>query len=1159
MSKETTTKFKVDISELRAGITEANRQIKLANAEFKAAASGMDDWQKSTEGVSAKIKQLETVLDGENKKLANLKKQLELVEQEQGENSAGAEELQIKIANQQAEVNKAAKSLSKYKSKLEELEKQSDEAADASEDLADSFEDTKKAANDVEDAVKTMGDGFTVVKGTIANFIADGISNIISSIGNAVEESREYRKEMALLDTSFQTSNLSAEDAKNTYTDLYGILGDSGAATEAAQQLAKISKNEQDLEKNTRILAGVMGEYGASIPTEGLAEGMAATAAMGEVQGVLADALEWQGINLEEYNKKLATMSTAEERAAYIQETLLGLYGDSADAYLENNAAVIEANKTQAQYNETIAQLGAKAEPVVTSVKQGFADLLTAALDLFSGADVDGFANKISEGFGWIKDNVLPPVKDAVQWVIDNKDLVIAGIAGIGTAMLTMNVANMIMGVVKAFQAFKAANEGATVAQWLLNAAMSANPIGLIVALIAGLIAAFVTLWMNCEPFREFWLGLWDGIKNACSVAIDAIVNFFTVTIPEAFNSVINWIKENWDTLLVFLINPFAGLFKYFYENNTKFKEFVDNAINFIKELPGKIWEWLLATISKVAEWHKNMTNKAKEAALGFINKVIEVVSSLPGKIWTWFTDVVNKVVTWGVNLQAKGKQAAMDLFNSIVEKLKALPTRIVTIGSDIVKGLWNGIKDMGKWIAEKLKGFGDSVLGSIKSFFGIKSPSRVMRDQVGKPIVQGVAEGIKKNAKIAVDAIVEVGEMQLDSEKLYLEEKRRIEEEAAEKEYQERLANAKDAAEVEKIKQEKIKKEQEKAQEAYLENLKEAAESERFWMERRLEYVKTMFKEFEAAVDAIVAKQEKYADRLMSETEATFSKISFTFADGTTDEFYKLPDMSKTAKQLSEFSALLDEVFAKRGDLPEEVKEILANMDLEEGTGYLRAMLDASDAEWQQYIESFAEREAITTRIGEKLFDVDLTEAWATAWKNLPDEVKESWEDIKSVFSDTETFFGDTFTQAADAIKPAIVEMAGFMCDTVNEMLEELQSMRVNGVSPFGSLDWRLEVPSSDAPEMENGGVFRKGQRVFLEGKGAEAVVPLENNVRWIRATARDLKLQMKAEGLVGGTAGQAVTNNNYSFTQNNTSPKALSRLDIYRQTHNLLNFARG
>ena len=87
-----TTKFSVDISELKAGIQEANRQIKLANSQFKAASSGMDDWANSADGLQAKMNQLGSVQDAENKKLELLKQQYTAVAEEQGENSIAAQQ-----------------------------------------------------------------------------------------------------------------------------------------------------------------------------------------------------------------------------------------------------------------------------------------------------------------------------------------------------------------------------------------------------------------------------------------------------------------------------------------------------------------------------------------------------------------------------------------------------------------------------------------------------------------------------------------------------------------------------------------------------------------------------------------------------------------------------------------------------------------------------------------------------------------------------------------------------------------------------------------------------------------------------------------------------------------------------------------------------------
>lgn len=94
-------------------------------------------------------------------------------------------------------------------------------------------------------------------------------------------------------------------------------------------------------------------------------------------------------------------------------------------------------------------------------------------------------------------------------------------------------------------------------------------------------------------------------------------------------------------------------------------------------------------------------------------------------------------------------KNAAGNIVSAIVNTIKSIPGGMLSIGKDIVKGLWNGISDMTGWVIGKIQGFGESVLGGIKDFFGIHSPSRVMRDEVGKYMAQGVGVGFEKNIPI--------------------------------------------------------------------------------------------------------------------------------------------------------------------------------------------------------------------------------------------------------------------------------------------------------------------------------------------------------------------------------------------------------------------------
>ena len=406
--------FSIDVTDLKTGLAQANRMIRESESEFKAAAAGMDDWRESEDGLNAKIKSLNSITDVQKKKVNALQAEYDrLIAGGLDPTSKAAVELRTKINNETAALNKSEAELKKQKQALEDLGNESKETAEATEETGDSFEGLKSAAG--------------VAAGAIAAVGAACVAAVGAFFGLA-ESTREARTNMAKLETSFQTAGLSAEAAESTFTELYGILSDDGAATEAAQQLAKISKDEASLAANTRILTGVMAEYGESIPLNSLSEGMAASAAMGNVQGALADALEWQGVNLDKYNAKLATLKTEEERAAYIQSTLTDLYGESADAYRENNAVIIEAQEAQAGLNNALNDLGAIAEPILTTLKQLATDLLTSITPFVSligeglaGAlsGADGAAETLADGLGGLISTALQKIVDLAPFLIE--------------------------------------------------------------------------------------------------------------------------------------------------------------------------------------------------------------------------------------------------------------------------------------------------------------------------------------------------------------------------------------------------------------------------------------------------------------------------------------------------------------------------------------------------------------------------------------------------------------------------------------------------------------------------------------------------------------------------------------------------------------------
>lgn len=621
-----TTKFRVDISELKAGIQESNRLIKLANSEFKAAASGMDNWANSTEGLEAKLKQLNAVQTEEEKKLANLQEQYRKTVEAQGENSKGAQELAIKINNQQAAVNKVSTELSTYEDRLELVKKAQANAEKSGNSLEDELRELEKAADDAGDAAEESGDGFTILKGTLADLASSAIQGAISAVGNLVssmmelpEATKEFRTVFGAAMQSAEDSALGADGAKKAFEEFYKVAADEGQAAEATSHIVDLARSEEELQ---RVLDGVTGawvEYGDSISIEGLAEAASETYKTGVLTGQMADAINWAGESEEAFQSKLDACSTEQERQQLVVDTLNRLYGENAQAYRESNSSIISANEANLKLLQSQSEMATVIEPLTAS----WTNLKAKALEAITPVVVS-LVEKFTDLVNYLKEN------ETVAQILTG--VVIALATGFGVLAAAFAISNIISAVSKAMA--------------LLNTTMLANPFVLIVALIAGLVAAFIYLRKNGDEVKAFFAKMWQAMKDAAGNAIDAIINFF---------------------------------------------------------------------------------------------------KGMPAKMWQWFLVAIQKVVDLKTQLVAKGKAAAQGLWDAIVNKIKGLPSEIRSIGSDIVKGLWNGINDMTGWVIGKIQGFGESVLGGIKDFFGVESPSKVMRDEVGKFLAQGIGVGFDK------------------------------------------------------------------------------------------------------------------------------------------------------------------------------------------------------------------------------------------------------------------------------------------------------------------------------------------------------------------------------------------------------------------------------
>ncbi|MBO7309494.1 MAG: phage tail tape measure protein [Kiritimatiellae bacterium] len=146
------------------------------------------------------------------------------------------------------------------------------------------------------------------------------------------------------------------------------------------------------------------------------------------------------------------------------------------------------------------------------------------------------------------------------------------------------------------------------------------------------------------------------------------------------------------------------------------------------------------------------VVNLVKNAGKTILDGIVNVIKNLPQNLATLGRNAISDLGGAIRGMLSNVKSAATEIFNGIVNTIKNLPSQMLNIGKDIVRGLWNGISDMTGWVIGKIQGFGDSVLSGIKKFFGIQSPSKLMRDEIGRYLAEGIGEGIEENADSALD-----------------------------------------------------------------------------------------------------------------------------------------------------------------------------------------------------------------------------------------------------------------------------------------------------------------------------------------------------------------------------------------------------------------------
>lgn len=353
------------------------------------------------------------------------------------------------------------------------------------------------------------------------------------------------------------------------------------------------------------------------------------------------------------------------------------MYAEAGAQYQQTNADVIAYRQSQSDLTAAMSSLGQAFMPIVTG-------LTNVATMLLSG------------------------VQPAVQWFVTNLPIIAPILAGIVTTIGLLAV--VLNASTIATTAQTVATNAAAAAQGLLNMVMNANPIALIVTLIAGLVVAIIGLWNNSEAFRNFVTGAFQQIQQVAQVVIDAIVNFFTVTVPNAIGVVIGFFQNLWNSI----VSVFNGAL-------STVSGFVSSVVSFF-------------TVS----------------VPNAVSNMLSAAGRIPGQIASFLGNALSSAASFVGSFASSAIQAASQFVSNIVSGLSGLAGRVMSVGSDIVHGIWSGISGAAGWLMNQISGFANNIVSGIKGLFGIASPSKVMRDEVGKYLAEGVAVGWDKNDPMA-------------------------------------------------------------------------------------------------------------------------------------------------------------------------------------------------------------------------------------------------------------------------------------------------------------------------------------------------------------------------------------------------------------------------
>jgi phage-related protein len=688
--------FSIDVSQLQTGLKTANKLIRESQSEFKAAAAGMDDWRKSEEGLTARNQALTQQMKIQQTKVDALKQNYQnLINQGLDPTSDRAIQLRTQINNEEAALNKCKTEINQNTTALENLGDESEEAG----------KDAKKGS-----------EGFTVLKGVLANLATEGIKMALNGLKNlgaaainlgksAIESYADYEQLVGGVETLFGAGGQSLEEyAKSVGKSVSDAKGEYDKLMLAQDTMIK---NANDAYKNAGMSAN---DYMSNVTSF-------SAALISSLGGDTVAAANQADMAMQDISDNANKMGTDMQSIVDTYQSLSrGNFQMLDNLKLGYGGTKSEMERLIADANAVKKANGEMADLSIDS----FADMTEAIHIIQDEMGITGTTANEAEG----------TISGSIGMMKASWQNLLTGMAD-----NTMDFDQLITNFIDSVQA------------------VASNLVPRITVVMQGIIKLIQGLLPQIPPLlADILPQLVVGIKDLANGIADILPDVISILMNDVLPLLLTSIIELLPTLLSTCISLVSSIV-------TGLSQMFPSVVSALIEIVPLLTTELVSQLPSLLQ-----------ASIILLMAVVQAIPVICQKLIPQLPMIINTITN--VLIQNLGiiLNAGVQVFTAIVQAIpvvipqivKAIPSIISSIfnaltspeaissiaqaGKDLIKGLWNGISDMASWIGEKIKGFGKGVLDNLKSFFGIHSPSKVMENVIGKNLALGIGKGFDKN-----------------------------------------------------------------------------------------------------------------------------------------------------------------------------------------------------------------------------------------------------------------------------------------------------------------------------------------------------------------------------------------------------------------------------